>query len=230
LNGTVTYYHPTRLFGFVEDSQGTSYFFYNETDKYKRRRRFYPGDEVLFEVIPGSPDKTARIIEYTGNENYKQLIEQVRTDPGISGFLKQFPNGNWAIKQMPSKIFIELKGPGLYETDVESLYDQRLNGWVDAIVKLNRHDEMTAILADRRFVPGYHVAKELFASGDIIHAVVTGQNEDVVFTEILRPPVSATILKKKFEIDYSSLKKRQAIPVKVIGVSDSSIRLEPVTG
>lgn len=230
MNGTVTYYHPARNFGFVEDAHGSSWFFFNEPTEHKRRRRFYSGDEVSFELIPdpnNPTNKAARIIEYIGNENYNALLEQVRNDPKISGYLKQFLNGKWAIKHIPSKIFIELKGPSLYEEDIEFVYNQRLNEWVGGIVKLNKHDEMSAVLEDRRFIPEFHLAQKMLESGEIISGIVTGQNEDVVFIELLNGAINATILKKKFEMDYALLKKHEPISVKIVGVSDSSIRLEP---
>lgn len=226
MKGIVSFYHGAKQFGFLEGVDGEEYFFRNE--KINRSLvRWLPGDEVEFQIIAQTEESrpAAKILSRIGSDKLRLLIEEVKINPKVGGYLKQLPNEKWALKHMPSKIFIPIKGPTNYEDDIEYIYHHRVNEWVEALVKVSRKDKLTATLTDRKFKDSFATAQRALESQEIIEAVVTGQNEDVVFVTILYPPIGATILKKNYNIDWSKLVKNQRLKVRVKGMYDSSVTL-----
>lgn len=116
-----------------------------------------------------------------------------------------------------------------WETDLQQVYDQRLNQLVyyltpDTTLKL---EKAKVKLSDRRLSATYAFLKDSLDKQTIFRATITGKNKDGYFATIMDGEISSFILFKENEV-MPELEKRQQVEVVVKSLYENGVRIQLV--
>jgi ribosomal protein S1 len=230
--GVVTYYNNRKHFGFIEDEDNNSRYFFidivqskaknkelKQLKQTKIKTKFHEGDEVNYKLRLVNDKEEVYDIEYIRNTKRQSILNEAIEKQILLGYLKQIDD-KFFVKHIPTYIFIPLKILPV-EIDIEEIYSQRINQIIQ--FKLERTEEidrLSAYLVDRKFDYRYDELKRAYyndepVTGQIVRKVKGGMIVEIYGIETFLPASQIDI---KSIRDYS-LYIGQSMEFKIIKIN-----------
>ena len=229
--GHISRYDNTRNFGFIEDEDDKSYFFFFDRSEQKRLKKeglikniqkFSLGDEVEFKLNFSENDKNrihAWDVKFIRNLQKQRIVDEAISKGILHGYLKQFDNNKFFVKHQNTYVFIPVQ-ISEWETDFNLVYQDRINKLVEfRLSKMQYIDRLEAVLTGRKFCAEHQEILELITLDHSTEACITGKSLNSFFATIFDGRVRALITTREWTDNqkekYSYLKEGVKLNVKI---------------
>jgi cold shock CspA family protein len=158
--GYITYYNPSRKFGFI-DCPELNYFdiYFHHNNINSEYKHIFPSDHVDFELkkLYDENQLEANEIKFIRNSTLEYLHQDFVNKKTKKGFLKKIQD-NYYVKDSETYLFIKLRiSP--YETELFNCYESKLNAQINyQIVVFSNKNKIRAINTDRKYSIEYLMA------------------------------------------------------------------------
>ena len=221
--GYVVRFFKERDYGFIEDENGVSYFFFRNKDELKKKKQaglipylhsFSVGDRVSYKlrVSQRHEDKMeAYDVEFISNENKELLFSEFQDNSILEGYIKIMDGGKFFVHHKTTQLDLPIS-ISVWEKDVNEIYGNRENRLVS--FKLNLHpknNKLKAILIDRQFIPEYYELMSHYSNQTPLPALITRKNRYGLLASICNQKIGGfvNVLSKTIMIDVEKFNQIQ---------------------
>ena len=203
--GHVVRFFKERDYGFIEDENGASYFFFRNKDELKKKKQaglipfihcFSVGDRVSYKlrVSQRKEDEIEAFeVEFITNENKELLVSEFLNNSVLEGYIKIMAGGNFFVRHKMTQLDIPIS-ISVWEENIDKVYSVRENQLVSfKLNQVGRFDKLTAILTDAQLMPEYYELMSHFSNQTTLQALITKKNKFGFLASLCKGKISGFI-------------------------------------
>ncbi len=203
--GHVVRFFKERDYGFIEDDNGVSYFFFRNKDELKKKKQaglipfihcFSVGDRVSYKLRVSQrkeDDIEAYDVEFITNENKQLLVSEFLNNSILEGYIKIMAGGNFFVRHEMTQLDIPIS-ISVWEENIDEVYPDRENQLVRFILnQVGRFDKLTAKLKDAQLIPEYYELMSHFSNQTTLQALITKKNKFGFHTSLCKGKINGFI-------------------------------------